>query len=164
MGRINRFIVKNIQMSELRLIIVTFFLIIFPFATELIMKSYLPQIYDSFSQLLMQYDSIFFISFMLSILLLLVYVSKHNETEESFNIREKQSIIEQHLKLLTYMQSNSSKLLINEGMCSLFEQKIQILNKQINSEEYRIYPLQNDFFINIKKVTSKIEDKILKVI
>ena len=164
MGRINRFVVKNIQMSELMFIIVMFFFIISPFTIELIMKYYFPQIYDSFSQFLMQYDIIFFISLMLLILTLLAYVSKTSETEESFNIKEKQSVIEQHLKLFAYVQSNSSKLLINEGICSLFEQKIQILNKQINSEEYRIYPLQNEFFLNIKKVTSKIEDKILKVI
>lgn len=161
---INKFIIKNIQVSELKFAIITFFLIISPFATEHIMKSYLPQIYNLFSQLLIQYESIFFISFMLTILLLLVYVSNHKETEESSNIKEKKSIIEQHLKILNYLQSNSSKLLIDEDMCSLFEQKIQILNKQINSEEYRIYPLQNEFFTNVKKVNNRIEDKILKVL
>jgi len=164
LAQIKKVILKNIQKSELILVISTLILVVLPFAVALTTKKYFPQKYAFLTKLLMEYNTIIFIIMLLTFFVLIAYVINYKETKETRNIKEKQEIIEQLTYLLNYLKKYSTKLSISDEMLIMFEQKIQILNKQINSEEYRNYPIKNEFFVNFKKVNSKIEDKILEVI
>ncbi len=164
MGQIKKIIVKKIRKSELILTISILILVVLPFAVAQITKEYFPQTYAFFAKLLIDYNIIILIIMLLTFLVMIAYVITYKESKEVMNIKEKQAMIEQLTYLSNYLGKYSAKLKIPSEMCSMFEQKVQILSKQINSEEYRNYPLKNEFFVNFKEVNVKIEDKILDVI
>ena len=152
-------IMKKIQKSNLIFVVSTIILIVVPFAVGQIIKNVFPQKYALFMKLLIDYNTIIIIVMLLTFFVIIAYILNYKETEEALNIKEKKEIIE----YLTNAFEYGPKLRISKEMCYMFKQKIQILNKQINSEDYRNYPISDDFFINFKQVNYRIENKILEV-
>lgn len=162
---INKIITKELQIREIEFAMIAFIMVFLPFAISKIIKYYLPETHELILRtVLIEYNTLLFIILIFVLFIMIWYVQNYKENYEVINIQEKKNVIDDILKYSNNLHKYKADLGISDEMISIFNHKIQILNKQINSEEYRNYRLNDDFFMKMKNINRKIEDILLKVI
>jgi hypothetical protein len=154
---------NGVETSVLVLAIILAIVVILPFGVLIVIRTYYPDTYAVISKLILVDYNNYAIFISLLIFLILARIVLHKENNKIKNKKEKQKVIEQLLNLSDYYKKYHNQLGMSDELYSMFSQKIQILNKQINSEEYRDIPLTPDFFVKMRRVNRPIEKKLFEI-
>lgn len=156
-GKIKGLIESN-KVNQIIYNVITFFMIVFiasvPFFVLLFLRERMFEKYEIILKLIQEYNQYLFY-IMILIFLIIAFTILNKQNTKIANRREKQKAVLQLLKISEILEKN-----LSEELSSMFNQKIQILHKQINSEEYRDIPLDGEFFLEMRKVNNKIMERL----